>query len=241
MFRHWKTHLPLCPIWPATAEIDGILVPIRDSPFPAPLRRHLMNGGYEQSERRLVQDFVCEGDRVLELGASAGVVTSFLLRQVGRSGRVVSVEGNSTLKAAFEAQQAANGFQGEWVQTLCRPTWETVLPQDFDPVRLMLHSNPLGSSVNRGDGTAHDVGWRTARQICETAVLEPTVLIADIEGSEAVWIDTPPEIPSSVRLVIIEFHPDILGSARAGQCVQALIHEGFKVCGMLGGVLALAR
>lgn len=245
MLSHWKTRLPFCPVWPETANLEGIAVPIRHSPFPPRLRRHLMNGGYETAERRLIQEFVKTGDQVLEIGASAGVVTSFLWRQVGSGGRVVSVEGNPTLRPWFEAQQAANGFRSEWVEALCRPTWEPAPPPGSDETGLLLRSNPLGSSSEQGaigdGGVWVRPGWKTARQICEAAALTPTVLIADIEGTEAVWIDTPPRLPDSVRLAIVEFHPAIVGAARAGECVQALVTEGFAVCGMAETVLALRR
>jgi hypothetical protein len=245
MMTHWKTRLPFLAAWPKTVFLEGISVPIRESPFPSRLRRHLMNGGYETAERRLVQEFVSEGDQVLELGASAGVVTSFLWRQVGRSGRVVSVEGNSRLKPWFEAQQAINGFLGEWIETLCYPTWEARIPPEIDQVGFSLSSNPLGSAADRGSdghgGVGSKPGWQTARQICDATGLEPTVLVADIEGSEGVWAEISPGIPSSVSKAIVEFHPDLIGSVRTGQCIQALINEGFVITGMAETVLAFER
>ena len=112
MLTHWKTRLPLFPVWPETANLEGILVPIRDSPFPPGLRRHILRGGYEMAERTLVQEFVRPGDQVLEIGASSGILSSFLWREVGESGRVVSVEGNPTLRKWFQKQQGLNGFTG---------------------------------------------------------------------------------------------------------------------------------
>lgn len=245
MLTHWKTRLPFFAIWPKTVSLEGVSIPIRRSPFPPGLRRHLMNGGYEVAERRLIQAFVSDGDQVLELGASSGVVTSFLWRQVGRQGRVVSVEGNSRLKPWFDAQQAINGFQGEWIEALCHPTWEATTPPEIDQMDFSLSSNPLASAAGvRNDDrviSGSTSRWQTARQICEATGLVPTVLVADIEGSEGVWAETSPCIPPSVSKAIIEFHPDLIGSLRTGQCIQALINEGFAVVGLAETVIAFER
>jgi FkbM family methyltransferase len=240
MLTHWKTRLPLFPVWPETANLEGILVPIRNSPFPPGLRRHILRGGYEVAERTLVQEFVRPGDQVLEIGASSGILSSFLWRQVGESGRVVSVEGNPTLRKWFQEQQGLNGFTGEWVEAVCWPTWEREPPGETRLSGLSIDENPLGSSVGSGSVLA-PTAWKTAAQVCSEARLEPTVLIVDVEGTEAIWIESPPQIPASVRVAIVEFHPTLVPPATAGGAAQALIEEGFSIRGMSGTVLAYAR
>lgn len=240
------TRLPLFPVWPEYADLEGIRVPLRRSPFPPRLRRHLMRGGYETDERRLVRRFVGAGDEVLEVGASSGVVTSFLWRQVGAGGRVVSVEGNGALKPFFDEVLACNGFAGEWVGAIAYPVWASEVPEGFRSRGFAPSANPLGSAVAPDAGEAPAVPGAgakvlTLRQIAETTGLRPTVLVADIEGSEGVWCETPPALPDSVRTVIIEIHPHLIGVDRAGATVQALVDEGFRVSGVSGQVFALGR
>jgi FkbM family methyltransferase len=241
MLKYWKTRLPLFPVWPETADLEGILVPIRDSPFPAFLRRHLLGGGYEVAERLLVREFVETGDQVLEIGASLGIVSSFLWRQVGEVGRVVSVEGNPNLRNGFDRQMKLNGFRGEWVGAVCWPTWEEHPPSETRQSGLLPQSNPLGSAVVPGSTAGAETSWKTARQVCLETGLEPTVVIVDIEGSETVWIESPPRLPDHVRVVIVEFHPTLVSPVTAGKSVQALIDEGFRIQGMSGTVLAFVR
>lgn len=241
MLKNWKTRLPFFPVWPETADLDGILVPIRDSPFPAFLRRHLLGGGYEVAERLLVGEFVKGGDQVLEIGASLGIVSSFLWRQVGGSGRVVSVEGNPNLRDGFDRQLALNGFRGEWVAAVCWPTWEESPPLETRHSGLLPQDNPLGSSVVPDSAECAETSWKTARQVCLETGLEPTVVIVDIEGTEAIWIESPPRFPEHVRVVIVEFHPTLVSPVTAGRSVQALIDEGFSIQGMSGTVLAFVR
>jgi len=240
MFKNWKTYLPFFPVWPEAADLEGILVPIRDSPFPPRLRRHLLRGGYEVAERALVLEFVRPGDHVLEIGASSGVLSSFLWRQVGEFGRVISVEGNPTLRMGFEKQQRLNGFTGEWVEAVCWPTWDREPPEETRLSGLAIDENPLGSVVAAGSARANTV-WKTAGQVCLEADLKPTVLVMDIEGTEKVWIEFAPRIPGSVRVAIVEFHPDLVSPSVAGASAQALIDEGFSVRGISGTVLAFAR
>lgn len=237
------TRIPWFPIWPKFADLEGIRVPIRDSAFPPRLRRHLMRGGYETDERRLVQEFVSEGDRVLELGASSGIVTSFLWRQVGSGGRVVSVEGNGALKPYFDRVLSENGFSGEWIDAICFPVWSDVVPESFRSRGFAAASNPLGGMVGSGQDELSTPGPTalSLKQISERADLRPSVLIADIEGTEGVWCETPPVLPESIKTVIIEIHPQLVGVASAGATIQALVDEKFRVAGISGEVLALTR
>ena len=241
MLNHWKTRLPFFPIWPEMADLDGILIPIRNSPFPPFLRRHLLAGGYEVAERKLVDEFVRPDDRVLEIGASAGVLSSFLWRKVGRNGRVVSVEGNPALRKWFEAQLASNGFSGEWKEAVCWPTWDESVQEQVRQTGLMPRDNPLGSSVVEGSEPCADGAWQSAAQICNDCLIDPTVVIVDIEGMETVWVEYPPKIPRCVRILIVEFHPTLVDPRLLGRSIQALVEEGFAVCGMSGTVLAFSR
>jgi hypothetical protein len=240
------TRLPFCPVWPEIALLEGIQVPIRNSPFPPRLRRHLMRGGYETDERRLVQQFVKPGDEVLEVGASCGVVTSFLWRQVGPQGRVVSVDGNGALKPFFDEVLRRNGFSGNWVEAIAYPVWAEEAPVAFGARGFAPSLNPLGSTVSADEAVPSEPdgegpGVMTLRQIAETTGLRPTVLVADIEGTEGVWCETAPSLPESVKTVILEIHPQLIGVASAGATVQALLDEGFRITGISGLVFALGR
>ena len=63
----------------------------------------------------------------------------------------------------------------------------------------------------------------------------------DIEGTEAVWAEYPPNFPDSIRLVIAELHPRLIGSGVAGRAVQAILDEGYIVAGLSGTVFAFQR
>lgn len=87
---------------------------------------------------------------------------------------------------------------------------------------LSIRSPPLGP------------GWRGFN-------LVPTLLVADIEGTEGIWCHTPPSLPESLKTVIIKIHPQIIGPAAAVATVQALVDEGFRIEAVSGTVMAFAR
>ena len=181
-----KARMPFFSSRPEQVELDGIKVPLKNSPLHR-MRGSLMRGSYERPERDLVRDFIKPGEQILELGASVGIVTCFLSRQAGPTGRLVCVEADARLKAPFEAQLALNGVRAVWVNALCCPLW-----QDHVPARVAQQSFQQSERTLSGRAVAEPTSgqsppWMTALTVCQQTKLEPSALVADIEGAEAVW------------------------------------------------------
>jgi hypothetical protein len=111
-----------------------------------------------------------------------------------------------------------------------------IAQQSFQPSEQTLSGRAVA-----GPTSGESPPWLTALAICQQTKLEPTALVVDIEGTERVWAEYPPNLPESIRLVIAEFHPRLIGSTGAGQAVQAILGEGFFVAGLSGAVLAFQR
>jgi FkbM family methyltransferase len=189
----------------------------------------------------MVREFVIPGDRVLELGASTGVISTLLLKRVGKSGRVVSVEGNPLLEPWFNAQLAANGFVGEWFRALCHPVWHSELPSGIEKKGFHVSSNPLGSAAAASGSSLKEENWMTASAICKAVDLSPNVLIIDIEGSEECWAEALPAVPDTVERAIIEFHPRLIGERLTGKCIQSILEDGFRIVALKESVIAFSR
>jgi FkbM family methyltransferase len=235
-----KTKIPIFPIWPETTELERIKVLVKDSPLDARMRRRLLKGWYENAERQLVQSFIQPGDHVLELGASQGIMTCFLSRQAA-GGRVVSVEADASLRRVFDAHLALNGLRAEWVQALCCPVWGMGVPEQLARQSFIASEDPLSGSAGPGLAGASAPVWQTAEAICRETGLAPTALVVDIEGAESVWAECAPSLPRSVRSMIVEFHPRRIGPRLAGEAIQRIIEEGFKIAGQAETVLAFQR
>lgn len=233
--------IPFLMPWPEIAELDDIKVLLRESPLSPVMRRRLLKGRYETAERELVKRLIRPGDHILEIGASIGILTSFLSKAAGSTGRVVSVEPDSSLKTFFEKQTAANGLKTELVNALCCPIWNHSVPKEIAALQFAKSENNLSGKASENIGTETGKNWRTAESICSEVELKPSVIIVDIEGTESVWANHSPNFPASVRLVITEFHPRLTGSAIAGRAVQSILNENFIIAGMNETVLAFER
>ena len=236
------TRLPLFPIWPAMVDLDGIQVPLRELPLEAGVRRRLMRGSYETAERGLIEQYIREGDQVLELGASMGIVSTSLSRKIGRQGRLVCVEANLQLRVPFNRVTSLNGVEADWIHALSCPIWREEVPAEVSGKLFATGNSSLsGHATSAGDKNAVPVPWKTALNICEESGLEPTALVADIEGAEAIWQDFAPNFPQSLRTIIIELHPRRIGSGCSGKVIQAALDEGFRIGGVDQTVFAFVR
>ena len=235
------TKIPLFPIWPKQIDINGVKVAVRDSPLNSQMRRHLMKGRYEAAERELATTFIRPGDQILELGASVGIVTCFLARAAGKGGRIVSVEPNILLKPHFQLQLMLNNIRADLIHALCCPLWEQTTPESLTSQGYLASRSNLSGRTTRAGETGISVRWITAEEACSETGLEPTVVVADIEGTEAVWTEHPPNFPKSLRTIIVELHTHIIGTKSSGQVVQAVMEEGFRVAGVQRNVFAFER
>jgi FkbM family methyltransferase len=221
--------------------LDGVKVPLKASPLSHKMRRHLMRGGYERAERRVVAELVGEGAKVIELGSSLGILTSLLKRKVGPSGKVVAVEANRALAEHFSRQLAANGMTTPLVHALGYPLWEAQIPASVRKRKFAAQENNLsGRAGSDREGT--EVPWRTLKEISTEAELpDPDVLVVDVEGGETAWCTHPPDFPASVSVLIVEIHPHLIGERRAGECVQAILDAGFRIDAISATVFGFRR
>lgn len=235
------TRIPLFPIWPEQIEIDGVNIPLNKSPLSPQMRRRLMKGLYETAERELGRIFIRPGDQILEIGASIGIVTCILARSAGDHGRIVSVEPDVSLRPHFERQLDLNGIRVELLQVLCCPVWKQPVPETLRSRSFLPSMNNLSGRVVNANSADTETRWITAEEICFKTGLEPTAMVVDIEGTEAVWAEYSPNCPASLRTIIIEVHPHLIGVQQAGKVIQSVIQEGFRVAGIRNNVFAFQR
>ncbi len=232
--------MPLFISFPKQVEIDGVRVPVRDIPLSRKMKRRLMKGLYETAERKIIKRFIHPGDKILEVGASIGIVTCFL-SQAANGARIVSIEPDARLKVHFDRQIELNGATVELINAACCPIWRQSVPESVSSQAFLPSHDPLtGRAMGSTPGTV-PVRWITAEQACADTGLEPTALVVDVEGAEAIWAELPPSFPESIRMILVEIHPEIINIEVAGKVVQAVLDEGFRVSGVRGNVFAFER
>jgi FkbM family methyltransferase len=225
---------------PSEVKLSGVRVPLCGSDLPRWTRRALLMGIYEQPERRFVESYVRPGEQVLELGASIGVVSSIISKRIGSSGKLVSVEANSALAQRFQKQLSINAVEADLVNCLACPIWANQPPGSVTGKGFFASSDPLKSKA-AANVANQSVVWRTASQICEAEALDPSALVVDIEGAEEVWAECSPNCPTSLRTIIIELHPGIVGGDRIAMSINALFAEGFRLSDYNGDVYVFTR
>ena len=228
-------------IFPKSIVIEGgIKVLLRNTPLSKKMRRNLMCGGYERAERKLISLLIQPDDRVLELGGSLGIVTSLIAHSVLPSGVVFSAEPNLSLRPSFNKQLSFNGCNVDLVSALVCPIWSECVPDHFLKMGFNSSVNSLSSRASFQGG--NDVKWITLKTMAiECGLNNPTALVIDIEGAEDVWCDFPPNFPDSIKKIIIEIHPNIIGEIKAAKTMQALFNEGFRIHSLCASVYAFTR
>lgn len=224
-----------------TALVDGITFDLSQLPIPAKKKRHLRRGDYERAERILVTNLIKQGMNVLEFGGSLGIVSTFIARQIGENGNLLSVEADHTLLPHWERNLTSNGLRGTCTNALVCPTWTDDVPTQLSSIQFQPNEDKLSGRAHEGSEGKTEVMWKTAKMLCKEHSFEPTALVVDIEGTETIWTEIDPEFPDSLQLIITEFHPQYSGPELAAQAAQAVIEQGFRLCGYQNHVLAFSR
>ena len=198
-------------------ETQGIKVPFVPNVISERMADVIRKGRYEASEIKLLRKLLRADDRVLELGAGVGVVSTVAAKIVG-PGNVTTIEANPDLIQVIKETHKLNGVEN--VEVLhgvgtCAPTSATI---DFW-MREHFWASSLAPLKNDTDTTRRiQVPQIDLNDLAKRCA--PTVLVMDIEGGE---IDLLPELDlSTCRHVVIELHPRVYGLEGVDRCIQAL-------------------
>jgi FkbM family methyltransferase len=190
---------PALPAFGSTFETDGMVFRIdpRMSEFNI---RKLMRGRHTYHERLILKKILEPGDKVMELGGGIGMVAIFSSKIVG-SENVTSFEANPGLESLIRDNYELNGVS---------PTLKVAMVGPEPGSRTFHVSSQFSrSSVFDPGGETKPVEVPVLDFSEELRTIEPTVLVIDIQGGEVELIDYADF--SSVRKILIEFHPSMTG------------------------------
>lgn len=203
-------------------EIDGIRM--RIDPLMSDFNiRKLASGRHTVHERALLDTFLRDEDRVLELGGGIGMVAIACARRLG-PGRVTSYEGNPRMETLIRENYALNEVAPDLRMAVVGPRDGEVtfyLAERFSHSAMTDNSNAL---------EAVQVPMQDYAPV--HAELRPTVLVIDIQGGEQAFFGHAPL--DGVRMILVEFHPPITGLAPILAIRRRLRREGFAEVGRSG-------
>lgn len=194
--------------WPVEVVLDHVRIQVRNRPFSFGVKRILVNGSYEECERRMVVKACREKDHVIEMGTSIGIVSSIISNLIGDEGKLVTIEADKALVGVARETLCANS-NAVVIHGFGLPLWST------EGLQVSRFDNNLGSLGGRAvieHRTAVESDSRiwSLHRICEQHDIDPTVLVCDIEGSESVLLEHEFDPPKSLKHIIIEIHPSLL-------------------------------
>ena len=213
--------LPPALIYDEVIISSGVKVPFVPSIISPKIERPMRNNRYEARECSAVRRMLRPGDRVLELGAGVGLLSTVagLVRGIES---VTTVEANPGLIPLIRETHRLNAVQNVNVIN------GVASAEDGPDIDFYLRPDFWGSSMEPASRPFDSVAKLPrigVRALVEK--LRPTVIICDIEGGELGLFDTVDL--TSVRALVIELHPKVYGKAGLEKITRTLKDKGLAV------------
>lgn len=202
---------------PKFVNLRGVEL-LMDTPAVSPyIRSKVYAGGYESAESVILGKTLESQDRVLELGAGMGFISTFCAKHLGDASFVCAVEALPQMEAVIRENFARNAVEPELVTA--------AIGVESGECTFTVTENFWSSSASQGE----DAGGQqiTVPMVALGDLLErfkPTYLVVDIEGLEESLfsVDLGP-----VRKMCLEVHPKQIGDEGVRKCLASLFEQGF--------------
>ena len=212
---------------------ENIRIPLGSSPVLQARRRDFYRGLHERGEMETIRHLIRPDDVVLELGSGLGIVSTFIAQRLSDSRNLHTFEANPELlgpiRSVFEANKVS-------------PNLHNTAVGEEDGFRdFFFNENNLSSSTHRRDGAAKSELVATASMSRLLREIRPTFVVFDVEGAEAEIFKVP--IPSEVRVLCGEVHPNIIGDDGVSTVIRRILDSGFDFIAdrSCGRMVAFAR
>ena len=206
-----------------THPSSGLVVSIDSVVASDHVISEITSGRYEAQELDIATRFISPDDRVLELGAGVGFISSGVMRHV-RPSTYVAVEADARLIPHIEETHRRNGISGVTVIQAAFSTDETSLAHGS--VTFRLHREFWRSGIGQTqEGSLVDVEVPTRDASAFIADHRITALIADIEGAE---LDLLRNLRfGGLRKILLELHPQHFGRPGVQEIFSLLMQAGY--------------
>lgn len=228
-------------VWPRDIIIDNAKIKLRGAPYNFGIKLSLKKGEYEGPERNLIRSYNLNGEVIIEMGGSIGILTAILANKVGNNGKVISVEASQRI-SSYSRRWLEKNQNTKMITGFGFPVAEVKVMIDimkFDESGNSLEGQVIYKTTNKGltnDSSVYDI-----QKISSLYNIKPTVLVVDIEGSEKIILDQKPNFPSTIKLILIELHSNLYGESNKLEIINRIIAEGFFMKANEGNVFLFER
>ena len=197
----------------------GVVIPADPAVITPAIRAAILAGRFEAEEASQIPSIVRPGDRVLEIGAGIGFISTLLSRQ-RRVAQVIAVEANPHLIGYMERLHAANRVRkvrrvNAVLTNEARASATFYLRRDFWMGSLAAGPNPFVGTVEVPtmslDGLLREEGI--------------DLVVCDVEGAETVLFQGADL--SGVDRVFLEMHDHVTGLSGVRGLFATLAGHGF--------------
>ena len=181
--------------------VDGLSIYLDNPLLPVYFKGILVLDKYEKDERQVIEEYLPEGEPVIELGASIGVVSCKVNRRLKAPEKHVVVEANPELIPTLQKNRDINGCKFAII--------EAAIGYGSDTVTFFSNGMSLAGSIYLGGGEKWEVSTKSLQSIAEEAKFDRFTLICDIEGSEIGMLEHEMDfIREHVGLLLMETHEE---------------------------------
>jgi FkbM family methyltransferase len=197
---------------------SGIKIPFVPAIITPKIERPMRNNRYEGGECANLRRILRPGDRVLELGAGVGLLSTVAGLVPGIES-VTTIEANPDLIPLIRETHRLNGVSTVDLRNGVAtaedgPEIDFYLRADFWASSMEPDSRPFARRVKLRR-------WGLKELIAE---IRPTVIVSDIEGGEMGLFDAADL--SGVRAMVVEFHPKVYGEDGLARILATLAAKG---------------
>ncbi len=204
-----------------------------------PLVASVFWGFYESAEIRLINKYLDGEIDVIELGASSGIVSSFIISKFRNANiRLISVEANKNLADSWKSNVTSHNLHNTRVDLLNRAVHYGKKFVNFN-----VSGNPTESRLSNSENenwNEEDVKVEciTLEYIVDTYGVSSFGLFCDIEGAEIELLLNEGEIFKKCKYLFIELHKTVYKQKQyeVEDLKSLIIRKGFIVVAHYGPV-----
>jgi FkbM family methyltransferase len=194
---------------------------------------------YEAAETRMIRRFLRGSTVVVELGSSLGVTTAHVAAVMAPGGHLICLEANPRLVRGLRERLLPHAA------SLQVDVIHAAISSRCGVVDLTLAAETIGSRVGKprpGESTV-EVPALTLREVLRKVQVTEFDLVADIEGAEATFLMSDPDVLEGCGRAVLELHSTTVNGQRVSvfDLIDAAEAAGFRVASRHGPVVALTR
>lgn len=203
-----------------TLEIKGVLIPNDPSIITPKIERSIKNDAYEKDEVRGTPKFIEPEDRVIELGAGIGFISSFIHKHLDVT-NILCIEADPTLCKFIKKVHELNGITSVEVENIVALNGDS----DSGSTKFYIRSPFWSSSLDDTDEYVSVVDVPTLKLSSIIQDFKANTLIVDIEGGERdIFKNTNLD---GIDKVFLEIHTRKIKRVGIKLCFDALSNAGF--------------